>query len=119
MDQPVTDSVEWVELCDDNDKTHYWNRRSNETAGTLLRASRLSGSARRTQRRVVLLAQGLACQYVRPPSFASRVKEPAPAQGGLQILGKGDGIDVPVNMLHKFQQLSEFLVPPVQFFDRV
>ena len=32
VDQPVPDSVEWVELCDDYGKTHYWNRRSNETA---------------------------------------------------------------------------------------
>ena len=43
------------------------------------------------------------------------MKEPPPAQGGIQILGKGDGVDVPVNMLYKFLQLSEFLVPPVQF----
>ena len=32
MDQPVPDSVEWVKLCDDNGKTHCWNRRSNKTA---------------------------------------------------------------------------------------
>ena len=47
------------------------------------------------------------------------MKEPPQAQGGIQALGKGDGVDVPVNMLYKFLQLSEFLVPPVQFFDRV
>ena len=32
MDQPVPDSVEWVELCDDNGKTQFCNRHSNETA---------------------------------------------------------------------------------------
>ena len=30
--QPVPDSVEWVELCGVDGKTHFWNRRSNETA---------------------------------------------------------------------------------------
>ena len=29
---PMPDSIEWVELCDDKGKTHFWNRRSNETA---------------------------------------------------------------------------------------
>ena len=65
VDQPVLDSVEWVELCDDYGKTHYWNRRSNETAwkspegnqGCLGWHEELSGS-------VVVLAQGYACQYV-------------------------------------------------------
>ena len=53
-----------------------------------------------------------ASTYDLPP-LPPGVKEPPPAQGGIQILGKGDGVDVPVKMLHKFQQLSEFLVPPV------
>ena len=59
----------------------------------------------------VLLAHGLTCQCVQPPSFASRVKVPPPAQGGIQLLGKGDGVDVPVNMLRKFQQLSVWDIP--------
>ena len=32
VDQPVPDSVEWVELRGVDGKTHFWNRRSNETA---------------------------------------------------------------------------------------
>ena len=31
VDQPVPDSVEWVELSGVDGKTHFWNRRSNET----------------------------------------------------------------------------------------
>ena len=32
VDQPVPDSVEWVELRGVDGKTHFWNRRSNKTA---------------------------------------------------------------------------------------
>ena len=32
VDQPVPDSVEWVELRGVDGKTHFWNRRSNEIA---------------------------------------------------------------------------------------
>ena len=47
-----------------------------------------------------------------------------PAQGGKQILGSAgvdQTVDVPVTMLHKFQQFHEFgiLVPQLQFIDTV
>ena len=83
---PMPDSIEWVELCDDKGKTHFWNRRSNETAWNPIKVVWVGTKDSR---------QGLACQHVRPPSFASRVKEPP-----------SDGVDVPVNMLYKFLQLS-------------
>ena len=88
VDQPVPDSVEWVQLSGVDGKTHFWNRRSNETAWNPPEGIKVGlGRHEGLPGGVVLLAQGLACQYVRPSSFASRVKVPPPAQGGIQILG--------------------------------
>ena len=32
VDAHVSDSIEWVQLCDDKGRTYYWNRRTRMTA---------------------------------------------------------------------------------------